>query len=63
MLQQRSLRALRTNLLLSTDNRKMDLRFGNWRTHKEKNTASGMMFQGQDLSPQALQALQVDLLW
>jgi len=63
MLQQRSLRALRTNLLLSTDNRKMDLRFGNWRTHKEKNTASGMMFRGQDLSPQALQVVQVDLLW
>jgi len=58
MLQLKNLRTLRTNLLLSTDNRKMDLRFG-----KEKNTASGMMFQGQDLSPQALQVVQVDLPW
>ena len=36
MLQQKKLRTLRTNLFLLTDNRKMDLKIRNWRTHKAK---------------------------
>jgi len=36
ILQQKNLRTLWTNLLLSTNSRKMDLRIGNWRTHKAK---------------------------